>query len=140
MKTLRFFPLLFASLTAGLVPTPMSCAAASPTTPMPTQHALSERARTTLLDVLQRDETFIKVHAAEILNARGETARVREVFLRELERSSEVSGYRVGIWRVLAQSAASPNERSQWIAKIAAAFMDAAAADRLGAIESLAKL
>src|SRR5688572_14183357 len=102
--------------------------------------ALALRAHATLIDVLERDEKFIKVHAAEILNSRGEKERVRPIFERELELNRTVPGYRVGIWRVLAGAARNRQERAEWIARIEAAFMDVTAADRIGAVESLGKL
>lgn len=102
--------------------------------------AMKARAHETLLHVLERDEKFIKVHAAELLIARGEKDRVREIFKRELEAHGHVPAYRVGIWRVLAGAAASETERAAWLAKITVAFLDQNGPDRIHAIESLGKL
>ena len=115
-----------------------SCALSSLNSPA--QGELARRAQATLVDVLERDDKFIKVHAAEILSARGEKDRVRGIFERELERNGTTPGYRVGIWRVLAGTARDDHERAQWIARISAAFLDPTATDRIGAIESLGKL
>jgi SSS family solute:Na+ symporter len=105
-----------------------------------TENAMRQRAHAALIEVLERDEKFIKVHAAELLIARGEKERVREIFKRELEVQGNVPGYRVGIWRVLAGAAANDTERAAWIARITVAFLDQNGPDRIHAIESLGKL
>lgn len=125
---------------AGLLLAPAGCASGTTPSAMHDSSTPAGRAHAALVDVLEHGEKFIKVHAAEILNTRGDTARVRAVFERELERSGEVPAYRVGIWRVLAGAAPSAEERARWVARIASAFVDPAAPDRVGAVESLGKL
>jgi SSS family solute:Na+ symporter len=124
----------------GMVSALLASGCASVTPPPPGQAVIIARAHAALIDVLERDEKFIKVHAAEVLIGRGEKDRVRAIFLRELERHGAVPAYRVGIWRVLAGAAPNASDRAPWIARIRAAFMDLKGADRIHAIESLGKL
>ena len=88
---------------------------------------------------MYNQERWIKVHAAEYLVWLGNSEEVQKVFLEEEKKNGEVSGYRVGIWRVLYQSA-SPEQKKYWMDKILGVFLDTTATDRVFAIESLAKL
>jgi HEAT repeat protein len=65
---------------------------------------------------------------------------VEEVFRQELNLHHDEPQYRIVIWRVLAQSDQTTNERKKWIAKIKTGFMDPDATDRIHAIENLGKL
>ncbi|RAJ94510.1 SSS family solute:Na+ symporter [Larkinella arboricola] len=93
-----------------------------------------------LRTVLQTEQEWIKVHAAEYLLWLGQPAGVQDVYLNELRQFATKPQYRIGIWRVLAQAAASPEEKKKWTDQIAAAFKDLAGPDRIHAAETLAKL
>ncbi len=95
-------------------------------------------ARATLWKIVREESAWTKVHAAEVLLAAGEREPIADTFRREQELHGQEKNYRVGIWRVMAQ--ACPGERPLWWNKIAAAFLDPRAPDRLFALESLAKL
>ncbi len=83
---------------------------------------------------------WVKVHAAEYLLWAGYPEEVQEVFLQEEKQFGSQAPYRIGIWRVLAQAASSPDERKIWINKITEAFQDTNGKDRIHAAETLAKL
>ena len=89
---------------------------------------------------LAQEQGWIKVHAAEVLAAQGETAAVHATFLQEFAAHGTELRYRHGIRRTLALTSATPAERATWIEPIAASVMDPASPDRLYALESLAKL
>jgi hypothetical protein len=96
-----------------------------------------------LKTALVGEERWIKVHAAEALLAvdwTGSRASVARVFGRELVVHDREPQYRIGVWRVLAQAAASRRERDGWIRKIVAAFLAEGGPDRLHAAETLGKL
>lgn len=101
---------------------------------------LRERAIREMCEVLQNDERWVKVHAAEFLLALDYPAGVEEAFTKELEAYGAEPEYRIGIWRVLAKATFDPKEKSEWISKIRDVFLDSDAPDRLHAVETLAKL
>lgn len=103
------------------------------------QQSLEERARGVLHEVLISDQTWVKVHAAEALIAAGDGGEIRKLFLRE-RNMGEVSVYRIGVWRVLANTAPTATERSECIARIERVVLDPLAPDRPQAIETLCKL
>ena len=94
-----------------------------------------------LWGVVHKDSGWTRIHAAESLIRAGtrESSAVQALFLAELP-SLERSTYRIGAWRVLAETAPSDEDRNQWIGKIEDAFVDSAAVDRPNALESLGKL
>jgi len=94
----------------------------------------------TLRDVLEREDRWVKVHAAEFLLELDYPDRVEETFLRELDRNGEEPEYRIGIWRVLAKATYDPKAKARWISRIREVFLDPDAPDRLHAVETLAKL
>jgi hypothetical protein len=103
-----------------------------------------ERARAALEQVLREDHTWSKVHAAEVLVRTGEAESIRTRFLAEAPQARS-SPYRIGIWRILAETAPTGAERDRWTAPILAEALDPAPdpsdpARRLRAIESLGKL
>lgn len=100
----------------------------------------SAQARDTLMRVMTEEAGWIKVHSAEVLSRYGQQPAVRRVFLAEERRHGTTSAYRIGVWRVLADAATAPDERSEWLGRIEAVFMDPKASDRLHALESLCKL
>lgn len=98
------------------------------------------RAVTALREGLAEQQRWVKVHAAEFLLALSYPRDVRGEIRQELERYGDQPEYRIGLWRVLARAARTPAERQEYVDKIEAAARDANAADRLHAVESLAKL
>ena len=102
---------------------------------------LSRQARNELLAVLNEQEKFIKVHAAEFLLWMGlDKEKVKQEFLKENEKFENEPKYRIGIWRVLAQASVDENEKIGWTEKIMNVFVDTTAPDRIHAAETLAKL
>lgn len=95
---------------------------------------------TVLRKVLHEQQEWVKVHAAEYLIWAGYPAGVKEIFLEENQKWGTRSPYRIGIWRVLAQTADSDAERKKWTDQIKTAFLDPEGSDRLHASETLAKL
>lgn len=98
------------------------------------------KALTELREVLNTQQEWVKVHAAEFLLWSGYPEGVSEVFKEEERRHSDQSQYRIGIWRVLAQAADSPDESLPYIGYILEAFFDTTGQDRIHAAETLAKL
>ena len=123
-------------LIAGLAAGP---SVAGEQTPQVTSE-LRERAVSTLRDVLEHQERWVKVHAAEFLLSLDYPEGVEKEFTEELERHGTEPEYRIGIWRVLAKAAYDPRENRRFIARIRDVFLDSAAPDRLHAAETLAKL
>jgi len=80
------------------------------------------------------------VHAAEYLIWLGNAEEVKKVYLSEDSLHSSESPYRIGIWRVLAESEANDADKMKWINKIFDVYGDPKAPDRLHASETLAKL
>src|SRR5262249_23298131 len=102
--------------------------------------ALRQRATQVLRTALDREQQWIKVHAAEALLAAGDAQGVKPAFERELAEKSNQRPYRIGIWRVLAQAARSEDAREAWVQNIVKAFLDTDSSDRLHASETLGKL
>lgn len=132
------------SLSIGLslgILTAVALPGADAGSPPPTQapDALSAHARGVLHQIMESERSFVRVHAAEALIAAGEADAVRGYFTSELP-NTESSVWRVGVWRVLANTAHSTDERNAWIAKIERTYCDPASADRNTAIETLCKL
>jgi len=94
-----------------------------------------------LRDVMRREERFVKVHAAEALIELGQPAGVHDLFLTQEREHRDVPMYRLGVWRVLARTATvSTPDHQRWVGELRKVALDPAAPDRIGAIESLAKL
>ncbi|NLE37970.1 MAG: hypothetical protein GX621_08090 [Pirellulaceae bacterium] len=91
-------------------------------------------------DTLRDASLWPKVHAAEYLIWLDHSEGVEEVYLGELERSGDEPEYRIGIWRVLAQAATTPEARSRWIDRIVEAWRNPNSPDRGHATETLSKL
>ena len=102
--------------------------------------SLGAAAQRELRRVLREQSEWVKVHAAEYLLWAGHPAGVREAFQAEEEQFGLQSPYRIGIWRVLAQTATGNDEREKWVALIQDAFQDSTGTDRVHAAETLAKL
>ncbi|MDQ6477152.1 hypothetical protein [Dyadobacter sp. LHD-138] len=106
----------------------------------PDQASQNQQALAVLRHVMATQSEWVKVHAAEYLIWSGNPQGVQERFLLEDKLYGSKPQYRIGIWRVLAQLAATAGERKVWTDKIKAAFLDPAGTDRLHAAETLAKL
>lgn len=102
--------------------------------------AVAEKAMNELHDVLHKQSQFIKVHAAEYLIWLGYKDDVKKVYLTEDSLHSKETPYRIGIWRVLAQTEEKPEDKMQWINKVFDVYGNPDAPDRLHATETLAKL
>ena len=102
--------------------------------------ALAEKSMKELKTVLHEQSQFVKVHAAEYLIWLGHTEEVRKVFLAEDSLHGKETPYRIGIWRVLAQTEEMPEDKMRWINKVLDVYGDSIAPDRLHATETLAKL
>src|SRR5690606_33117260 len=72
--------------------------------------------------------------------ALGYGSQVQAVFERELKARDSAPGYQVAIWRVLARSGRTANERQGYINQICQAYLDPTRPDRTNAAEALAKL
>lgn len=96
------------------------------------------RSLAVLHEALAEGKVWVKVHAAESLLWTGHPEGVRELFLNEAKSAGPF--YRIGVWRVLAQAAADPEERKAYTEKIAAVLLDPSAEDRGHAAETLGKL
>jgi hypothetical protein len=130
MKLPHFFPALLVTISLAT----SGCA------PSPTMSSLPDRAHTVLNAALHHEKAFVKVHAAEALIALGEKDEPHRVFQAELPAANDQRPYRIGVWRVLAASARTPQERAAWIARTEAVVLDSTTMDRLHAVESLGKL
>ncbi len=106
----------------------------------PDETGLADRALTTLRASMRQDIGSEKMHAAEALLTLGRIEGVESEFRAVAEAHGERPIVRIGLWRVLARSAADPMARVAWRARIEAAFLDSSATDRVWAIESLCKL
>lgn len=102
---------------------------------------MKPHALTDLKELLHTQAEWVKVHVAEFLIWENQDVdEVRTVFLQEEREFGKQPRYRIGIWRVLAQAAGTPEERKRWSDRIRAVYDDPACTDRLHAIETLAKL
>src|SRR5262249_61343678 len=103
----------------------------------PVDEGLRQRALQVLRTALEREQQWVKVHAAEALLAAGDPQGVKPAFDRELAEKVNVRPYRIGIWRVLAQAARNADAREPWVNNIVKAFLDTEGSDRLHAAETL---
>ena len=101
---------------------------------------IRDRAVDELRQALKTETRWVKVHAAEHLLSLGYADGVHSVFSQENELHGAEPMYRVGIWRVLAQTPISEGERERWLNRIWEAFWDEDGEDRIHAAETLAKL
>ena len=118
----------------------LTIALGASTAPGAVDEPLRAQAVQVLRTSLDQESRWGKVHAAEALLATGNGDGVARAFERELTSHGEEKEYRIGIWRVLAQAAASEPQRGPWVRKIVAAFLDTAGPNRLHAAEALGKL
>lgn len=99
---------------------------------------LRKRAVEELQRVMEQQESWVKVHAAEYKLWLDYTDGVQEAFRQEEKEWGESSPYRIGVWRVLAQS--DLPSRESYVNNIIRAFEDRDGPDRIHAAETLAKL
>ena len=99
---------------------------------------LHRRAANVIRQVFDKEQQWVKVHAAEYLLSLGYPEGVNEGFGKELDLHGGEPQYRIGIWRVLARAANTEEERDEWIGKIHDVFKDPSSPDRLCAAETLA--
>ena len=102
-------------------------------------HQLATQARTALYNIFEQEENWVKIHAAEALIAGGEAPAMRTRFLAMIPRVDTLP-YRVGVWRVLANTSPTPAERAACVDRVEKIFLDLQAPDRSQAIETLCKL
>jgi len=117
---------------------PLLCRAAAD--PAQVAPELREQAIKAMRQVFEQEHEFVKVHAAEYLLALDYADGIKETFAKEQELHGTEPSYCIGIWRVLARAVSNEQERAKWIDRIRAVVMDPAAANRVGATETLAKL
>lgn len=103
------------------------------------EDALATRSRKVLHDVFAADETWIKIHAAEALLVSGEAIPMRERFL-GMAAKADTLPYRVGVWRVLANTSPTKAERDACVAQVEKIFLNPASPDVSQALETLGKL
>jgi SSS family solute:Na+ symporter len=103
---------------------------------------LLQNDRRDLVDVMQqtldRSTGWVRIHAAEALLWHGYHEVVAAAFPASTDTSEP--GYRIGVWRVWAQVADSPDVRKDAVDRIRLALRDPEGLDRVHAAESLAKL
>ena len=87
---------------------------------------------------MEANTGFVRIHAAEALVEHGYGFKVAPLLLPDA--ATATPGYRLGVWRTLAQIAKAESERRDYLERIRRVLTNAAAPDRLGAAESLAKL
>ncbi len=105
---------------------------------VPTTESLAA-AHTLLHGIVDTDETWVKIHAAEALLAGGEGPAIRAQFATFLP-SINSRVYRVGVYRVLAESAESPAEAGRLVAAVEKIYLNPRSPDRSQAVETLCKL
>lgn len=101
---------------------------------------MREKALVELNKTLSQKQKWVKVHAAEYLIWAGYPEPAYAQFLSEEALHSNEPQYRIGIWRVLAQSAQNNTDKKKIFQKIYKAYTDMEGVDRLHATETLAKL
>lgn len=101
---------------------------------------LRKKALKELNTVLEQQREFIKVHAAEYLIWLGYKKNVRSVFLKENKLHGTEPRYRIGIWRVLAQTENTSIGKAKWVNRVLNVFSNMNAPDRLHSAETLGKL
>jgi len=103
------------------------------------EDAATTRGRAALHAIFDEEQAWVKIHAAEALLAGGEGAGIREQFLRLMPQVDSLP-YRVGVWRVLANTSPTLAERNVAVAAVEKIYLNPASPDRSQAIETLCKL
>ncbi len=99
-----------------------------------------EQAVDMLRSLLETQQRWVKVHAAEFLLELDYPDGVEEDFVEQLKTHGDEPEYRIGIWRVLSKATYDAREKRRWVSRIRDVFLDPDAPDRLHAAETLAKL
>jgi hypothetical protein len=89
--------------------------------------------------VYEQEESWIKIHSAEALVAGGEAIAIRDRFL-GMRPTVDSLPYRVGVWRVLANTSPTLAQRAACVAEVERIYLNPAASDRSQALETLCKL
>ena len=97
------------------------------------------KSRSILHTIFDQEESWVKIHAAEALLAGGEAIALRDQFLR-LVPTVDSRLYRVGVWRVLAETSPTAADRAACLSAVEAIYLNPASPDRSQAIETLCKL
>ncbi len=102
---------------------------------------LKDQALHELRAVLKNNTLWVKVHAAEYLIWLQQDIReVEQAYQAEYASYQQEPKYRIGISRVLYQTASDPEKKKQWLNNVLSIFGDTTAPDRIHAAETLAKL
>ncbi|MGC1275110.1 MAG: HEAT repeat domain-containing protein [Planctomycetaceae bacterium] len=108
----------------------------------PAPPPLSTEERTRLVKILEDavslHESWIAIHAADALGRLNRPEPVLKAFREQA--NSTTAGYRVGVWRVLARAEPSDAAQKRNIDRIRRVLLTPGAADRVHAMEALAKL
>ncbi len=102
--------------------------------------AVAQKARATLQRDLETLQGWQRIHVAETLIALGAGEAAARAFEADKNRPPQEGFEQIGIWRVLAASAATPQEREEQIAQIEGVFLNPQENRRLHSLETLGKL
>lgn len=97
-----------------------------------------ERSLAVLREALETTQDWVRVHAAEALIEHGQPAGIAALYLPQADTAAPPM--RIGVWRVLARTAETPERKAEFIARIRTALHDPNGPDRVHAAETLAKL
>ncbi len=112
---------------------------ARPTAKMPSNDELVKQSLAVLQKGVKEGKMFVRVHAAEALIWNGYTQGLYDSFI--LDEPTAEPGYRIGVWRVLAQLEwKDAPVRDGYVQKIREVYFDTTATDRATAVETLGKL
>ena len=100
----------------------------------------SDHALDVIRNVLTHEQSWPKVHAAEYLIWLHRPEGIQKIFTEELNAHGNEPQYRIGVWRVLGQSAGNDAERAKWFGKIRDVLVAPQPPDRQHAAETLTKL
>ncbi len=117
----------------------MAWVATAPAESLIHQGERREQAVFILRQALEEGRQWTKVRAAEALLWNGYYAGVKEALEEELADAGP--NYRIGLWRALARAQGNDQATAKaYVGKIRDAFLDVQGADRVHAVEALAKL
>jgi hypothetical protein len=112
---------------------------------LPSAHAADELTaadRQKLIDAIAKSmndgQSWVSVHAPEDLIQLGMTEGPRNKFAPQAETASPP--FRIGVWRILARSAATEQERSAFVERIRKVMLDDASPDHTHSVEAMTKL
>ncbi len=117
----------------------LTLTAAAHASAAPAPAALEAHAWEVLHQIMDSEQTWVRIHAAEALIAAGEVREIRADFLKR-KPDFESSKIRVGMWRVLATTSPTPADRADCIAHLEQIYLTPDAPDHPQSIETLCKL